>query len=164
MWYKDDARRFNVIGPTNTGWKSRQDITAGSRLVDFVAPLKTDLSLQSKLLLDKVSIGIKININKDAFVLMANKKAGEDIIPKYKLKIEKLHLWIRVCKLAPPVALAHNQTLMKWNAKWPIIRHSMRAYTIPKDLLSLEKSGVFDNQLPIMVGSRSTYPPMSAPN
>jgi len=148
LWHADTPSTFNVIDPAaaskNHGFNSRQTFTAQSKLLDLYGRVHSDIFHQDRLLLTGVDLRLKLSRSKDAFVLMG---AQADT---YRLVVTHASLFVRKVRPAPSVLLAHNQTLSRTNAKYPLQRCEVKTFTIPKDSLQGNLDNVVLGSLPSM--------------
>jgi len=115
---------------------------AGSRAVEMLGRLHSDLFLQEKYLPNDVNLHLRLIRNKDAFCLMAAAAAT------YKLIIDECKLFVRKVKLAPSVGLAHAKAFLTGNAKYPLRRVVCNTFTVPANQLNFSQEKVFSGQIP----------------
>lgn len=131
----------------NMGFALRAKLTAGSRAVELLGHLHTDLFFQEKLLLNGVDVKIRLTRNKDTFCLMSGKGAGV----RFKLHIESASLFVKRVKVAPGIRLAHAEALLTSTAKYPVDRVGMKVFSIPAGARVSNQDNLFLGQLPKMV-------------
>jgi hypothetical protein len=146
-WYKDTSGAMDDIDMiTNVGLASRHRLASGSKTIDLVGRLHSDIFFQEKLLLSGVGMRIKLARNKDSMVLMAN-----DATTFYRISIQKAVLRVRKVRVAPAVALSHAKALEHANAKYPINRVECKAFSISANSLDVTQENVFMGQIPSRV-------------
>jgi hypothetical protein len=107
----------------------------GGKMLELMGPLYLDLFSQSKYLLPRVDVRIKMNRSTPAFFLMTN--TGNTL----KIAIDEAVLYVRRVQVAPEVSLGHALGLKKGNAIYPIQQSEMLTYTFA----SGSKSHIQDN-------------------
>lgn len=133
----------NMDSVTGKGFAKRKTYMTNGviELSDFI---HTELCGQDKLLPSGVGIRFKFYRNKSDFSLM---KAATDL-NTYKITIEDAVLLIRKVKINPSIAIAHEKTLMKANARFPINRVDIKTITIPANIQSRTCDNIFISQMP----------------
>ncbi|KAL1276507.1 hypothetical protein QQF64_036130 [Cirrhinus molitorella] len=119
LFFKDTAGHMDVTDPPgrNVGLtKMKWNYTAGSKVVELLAPIHSDNFFQEKLMLNGVDIKIRMIRGKDDFCLMTDEDTA------YKLNILSASLFVKKVSVSPSVRLAHAQTLLSNTAKYPIDR------------------------------------------
>jgi hypothetical protein len=149
LFYKDEAGKMDKANPLadddddrNSGLVRRATFTRGSRQVDLIGRIHSDIFFQSRYLLNEVNMKIKLSRSRDAFCMMAE---GDQA---FKVKITAAAMIVRKVKVSPSVYLAHAQTLQTGMAKYPIRRVICKAYTIPAGYLDASQEKLFSGQLP----------------
>ena len=110
-----------------------------------INPLLADICQQKRLIINGVSIRIKLFPQRNAFMLLTNTKDGE------KLKINLIEAQLFVCKvtLHPSVILAHENSLNEeHNILYPYTKGDLRLFTIPKGQLSETFDNPFCSEIP----------------
>lgn len=142
LFYKDTASKHdNVADDSNVGFATRKEKFKLSKLVDLTGPLHFDLGSQPKLLINGVSVRIKLERNKNTFCLMAADDA-------YKLSIKSASLFVRKVNIAPSVLLAHEKALGHGLIKLPIRRVEVKSFALSSGLNSFTIPNAFIGQLP----------------
>ena len=156
LFYKDSAGKMDVTDPTiedvdnrNEGLHQRFLHTKGSKLVDLIGPIHADIFFQDKLLLNGVSMKIKLHRSKDSFCLMSSTPDAD-----YKVKIQSATLYIRRVSVNPTVALAQANTLEQTTAKYPLRRVEVKTFPISQGNQSFTRERMFLGQTPkrIVIG------------
>lgn len=148
LFYKDTAGEHESadLEGNNQGFIERANLTRGSRKLDLLGHLHTDLFFQEKLLLNGVDIKIKLTRNKDPFCLMT-----DDADSNYKLQILSASLFVKKVRVSPGVRLGHAEALLTCNAKYPVDRVSMKVFSIPRGSRVTNQENLFLGQLPKQV-------------
>ncbi len=142
MWYQDTAGHHDSLdGDQNLGLAWRRSRTKLSREFEMMGPLHLDICNTDRLLLNNVTLRIKLTRSRDAFALMSTK--GTE-----KIKLLDFKLFIRRVNVSPSVLLAHAQALEKSPAKYPVNRVDIKTVTITQGLHSKTVDNLFMNQLP----------------
>ena len=147
-WYKDTASKMNVA-TDNAGFKSRKDLTSGSKLIEMCGPLILDIMMQNKYLLQNTDVNIKLTQSKPEFQVMI--KTGDGVAGKatsVRVILTKAILHVRRVK-----ALASHMNLIEeklnlQNVIYPIQRTELVTYTIPTGSQSHTKQSLFRSVLP----------------
>ncbi|XP_030395305.1 uncharacterized protein F54H12.2-like [Gopherus evgoodei] len=145
-FYKDTAgghKSTLLVGQANEGFIRRAELMAGSRKLDLLGPLHSNLFFQEKLLLNGVDLKIKLTRSKDVFCLMSG-TANEN----YKVHIISESLFVKRVKVTPGVRLGHADALMTANAKYPVDRVSIKVFSIPAGSHVSNQENLFLGQLP----------------
>ena len=103
LWYKDTAGHMDA-----TSLVERRRYVAESRVVEMMGRLHVDLFLQDRLLLNGVSVKIRLVRSKDAFSLRAG---GQN--PDYNVQIVDAVLFAGKAVMSPTVQMAHIKALEK---------------------------------------------------
>jgi len=149
LYYRDDPGRMNSIlrAPAdgqnpNDGLQKRRNFTAESREVDLMGRLHCDLFLQSKYLVNEVSIKLKLIRNSHEFVTM-----GADS----KLVITYAAIYARKIKLSPSVFLAHAKALETASAQYHLKRVVCKSIAIPRGLRDSQHEKIFTGNIPTRI-------------
>ena len=146
LFYKDEAGKMesndSTVDTANSGLKTRAAFTAGSREVDLVGRLHTDIFFQSRYMLNEVNTRIKLSRSKDSFSLMTSENE------QYKIIIVSAVIRIRKVKIAPSVYLSHAKVLEGGMAKYPIRRVICKTFTVATGYMDFIQEKLFNGQLP----------------
>ncbi|XP_073692867.1 uncharacterized protein F54H12.2-like [Garra rufa] len=144
LFFKDTAGNMDETDPTgrNNGLTKRSRYTTGSKVVELLAPIHSDIFFQEKLMLNGVDIKIRMIKGKDEFCLMT----GDD--EDYKLNIVSASLFVKKVTVSPSVRLAHAQTLLSTTAKYPIDRVCLKNFSIPSGSRVTNQENLFLGTLP----------------
>ena len=104
-----------VAAGENKGLVKRASFTQFSKVVDIMRRIHSDIFFQEKLLMNRISVRIKLVKSKDSFSLVSM-----DAAPTYKTKIVRAVLRARKVRISDSVNLAHAKALELANAMYPI--------------------------------------------
>jgi hypothetical protein len=142
LYYKDLAGKMDGFTANTTGMSKRMALTKSSATVELMGNIHHDLFNQDRFLLNGVEMRVKFIKTKDAFNLMSKDGAA------MKSKITDAQLLVRKVRVNSSVLLAHNRTLEKSHAKYPLTRVDLKTVTIPAGLQSKTLDNIFMGQLP----------------
>jgi len=153
MFYEDQPGRMDTVtvdnvDTRNSGLVERRKFTTESKTVDMIGRIHADMFFQSRYLLNKVDVKIKLTRSRDEFCTMS---AATDAS---KVKVVSSILLVRKVKLSPSVFLAHAKALENTTAKYPISRVVCKTLTIPTQVMDVNHEKLFSGQIPtrIVVG------------
>ena len=154
LYYKDVAGSMEDDNPHdngqhNHGMKHRHAFIEDGRAVDMMGRLHSDLFFQDRLMLNDMTLRIRLVRNKDAFCLISGTAGAA-----YKARIVECKMLIRKVKVSPSIALAHARALESSNAKYPLKRGHVKTYTIPAGNLNHSQEQLFTGDIPsrIVIG------------
>ena len=150
LFYKDTAghmdQRTSEQGTgTNLGLNARGVFTDGSRPVEMVGRIHSDVLLQDRFLISNVPFKVKLARSKDQFSLMA--PAQEE----YKVRIHAAVLYYRSIKVSDSVLAAQEKALTLAPAKYPITRVQCKYFSIPTGMTSVNHENLFRGQMPTRI-------------
>ncbi|XP_016403936.1 uncharacterized protein F54H12.2-like [Sinocyclocheilus rhinocerous] len=142
LFFKDTAGHMDETDPVgrNAGLTKRSLYTTGSKVVELLAPIHSDIFFQEKLMLNGVDIKIRMIRGKDEFCLMSD--------DAYKLNIVSASLFVKKVSVSPSVRLAHAQALLSTTAKYPIDRVCLKIFSIPAGSRVSNQENLFLGTLP----------------
>ena len=147
MFYKDTAGKMDVVDPSatspNQGLKTRYSFIKESATVELIGPLHVDLFYQDRLLLNGVSIRVRLNRSKNSFSLLSGIDGAS-----YKVTLSHASLFVRKVKLYSDTFLAHAAALEHAPALYPMRRIECKALSIPQGNMSFSPDDVFLGQIP----------------
>ena len=149
MFYKDTAGKMDVADPTlavanaNAGLKARYEFSKTSGTVEITGPLFCDIFMSERLLLSFVDLKVVLSRNSKEFCLMASENDVD-----YRVKLTDAYLKVRKVKVSSSISLAHELTLTKGPAIYPIRRVECKSFIIPGGNPSLRKDNVFNGLVP----------------
>jgi hypothetical protein len=129
-----------VDATANSGFMARRAKAAGSRIMDLIGRIHSDIFFQDRLMLNDVNIKIVLTRSSDAFCLIGGVQR--------KVKIVGAKFVVRKVKLADSVALAHANALEVGTAKYPIRRVVCKNATISAGLQDSVLEKLYTGQLP----------------
>ena len=125
----------------NTGLRSRYNTTKEGKTFELYGSLHIDLGTQPKLLVNGVSIRVKLEKAKSAFALLAAKD-------EFRLAIENASLFIRRCEISGSILVAHEKALESRLIQMPFTRIELKTFTISPSLKSHTISNAVNGALP----------------
>lgn len=147
LFYKDTAGKMDVADPVatshNSGLNTRYKFTKDSATVELLGPIHSDLFYQDRLLLNGVSMRIRMNRSKNAFCLLSAVDGAN-----YKVVISHASLFIRKVKVTSDTFLGHAAALEHSPALYPIRRVECKVLSIPTGNMSFTPDDVFLGQIP----------------
>ena len=139
LFYKDVAGKMENADPSlaaaNPGLKARYVFSHESGIIEMIGPILSDIFMSERLLLSYVDLKVTLNRNTDEFCLMASEDGAD-----YKVKLIDVYLKIRQVKVSPSISTAHELTLKKGPAIYPIRRIECKSFVIPAGNPCLEKT------------------------
>ena len=141
MWYKDTATRLDALLDTNTGYIKRKLKASGSKVIEMMGKLHSDLFAQERYMINNVDIRITLSRSKDAFCLMSD-AANSKVI------IKEIYLNVRKVRLSPSVRLAHAKALTITPVKYPVRRVEIKVSSVPRGNMDFVKDNLFLGQMP----------------
>ena len=134
----DDAKS----GP-NSGLFNRSLATEGGKVVDLEGSLLIDVFQQPKLLLNGVSIGIKLWPSLDSFRLVTD-------TPKADLKVQIVDASFRLCvqRLDGGLMMAHEKMIKMEPAIYPYLESDIKTTSIASGQYSFSVDNVFQGLVP----------------
>lgn len=147
MFYKDSCGKYDdldIAQGSNEGLKERYKRTKNGQLFDLFGALHVDLGRQSKLLINGVSIRIKLEKAKNAFALLAN--SGE-----YRIHIENASLFIRKCEISGSILIAHEKALDQSLVQMPFTRTEVKTFTLSSGIKSITIPNAVNGALPTRI-------------
>jgi hypothetical protein len=152
LYYKDDASEMDNITltrlkseTTDTGTKQtpqtvndgfikrRELLLKGKGIVEMFGPIHIDLFNTDKLLLNTLSLKIKLWKADEKFSLMGAKDHG------YKIYFEQVKIRVRHQHVSPRIMISHEKTLKTKPAIYPIKSTNVRIYPINIASLSVQQ-------------------------
>lgn len=137
---KDAAGKFD--DKTNPSHKERSNWISSNQSLELCGALNVSFLQQSKYLLPKVNVRIKMTRNKTQFCLM---NFSEHPV---KLEIEDAVLYVRRVTLTPAIVQAHSDGLRNHNALYPIQKSVVTNYTISKGAMSDSREILVGSEIP----------------
>ena len=145
LYHKDTAGHVNdTRGANNLGLVARRAEAAQSRVIEMMGRLHTDITHQTRYILPGVRVKIRLIPTRRTFHLMKDAAVAEDV----RAIITRASLFVRKLKLNPAVGLAHEKTLLKATAKYPIKRVVIKTFSIPTGNFGIIQDNLFLSQTP----------------
>ena len=151
LFFKDTAGYFDSVDPggDNQGLYSRHELSKMSKKVDMIGPLLQSPAQMNRLILNGVTINIKLYRQRPAFCLMSATPT-----PNYIISISEAVL--QVCKVTvnPAILIAHAKALESTNAIYPYIACDCKTNNIASGQSSFSWENLYPSLLPdkIVVG------------
>ena len=150
LFYKDTGPDMSdaKTGP-NSGLFNRYLATIGGEIVDFEGPLYVDLFQQSRLLVNAVSIGIKLWPSLDAFRLISDSLNADQ-----KVQIVDVRFKLCVQRLNGGVLVAHEKLFHEQPATYPYLRSAIKTAAIAPGQYGFSVDDLFQGLVPnkVIVG------------
>ncbi|XP_060572999.1 uncharacterized protein F54H12.2-like [Ruditapes philippinarum] len=145
LFYKDTGDVGTIDGKTgsNGGLFFRYTLTKGSKIVEMEGPLHIDLFQQSKLLINGVSVGIKLHPTRDSFRLIT-----DTVNPEYRVKIVDAYFKLCIQRLASSVLIAHEKLIQDTPAVYPYLRTEIKTTAIASGQFSYSADDIFQGLVP----------------
>lgn len=146
LWHKDTAGSMDSLD-NNVGLDKRRNLTLNSQAIEMLGPIHADFFNQDRFLLNNIELRIKLNRNKDSYVLMSS--AGTE-----RVVLLDATLLVRKVRLSPTVLLAHAAALEKAPARYPVTRVDVKTVTISTGLRDKSVPTLHLGQIPkrIVIG------------
>ena len=144
LFYKDKGPDTNDAKTgSNRGLFERAVATIGGKIVDLEGPLFLDLFEQSRLLVNGVSIGIKLWPSQDAFRLIT-----DSLTPNQKVQIVNVRFKLCVQRLNGGALVAHEKLLQEQPAMYPYLRSEIKTTSIAMGQYWLSVDDLFQGLVP----------------
>jgi len=138
MWFRDEALSFDANSATaivaNTGASSRAT-WAHSGAMDLFGPLQLDICKMSRLLLNRLSLSLKLYRASDQFVLLT---FAENTV-QYKVSIDRAELMVRRVRPRAQDIKWLETELAKRAARYPLVMNTMVTYSMAKGTQNVGK-------------------------
>ena len=138
MWWKDEANMFDVKTATSIKESpalSKRATWAHSGAMDLYGPLQIDLCKMSRLLLNRLSLTLKLYRASNQFVLLT---FAEDSV-QYKVSIDRAELMVRRVRPRAQDLKWLEVELAKRAARYPLVMNCMVTYSMPKGMTNVGK-------------------------
>ncbi len=148
-FFPDTAGQMNETADVNTGATKRRNFFLAGQTVSIIAPLHASLFNQEKLFLSRAQIGIELERNLDAFVLLSPQQPADGNAPvAYKTKVKDMTFYVRKVELEDSVAIGIEHTLLSFAAKYPVRRSLVKSIHIAAAGRSSPNNTLFTGPLP----------------
>ena len=135
LFYKDTAGKMDTADPTlaadnantNQGINlgTRYQFSKASGAIEMAGPIFCDVFRSERILLSYVDLKVILNRNVNEFCLVASEADAD-----YRVKLTEAYLKIRKVKVSPSISIAHELTLKKGPAIYPIRRVECKTFII----------------------------------
>lgn len=144
LFFKDiyDPDDADAIKGVNIGLFQRFQFTKGGNILELEGPLHVDLFQQDRLILNGVSLHLKLWPSKDPFRLMT----AADI--DYKVQIVDASFKLCIQRPNPALTMAHVKILEKSPAVYPYLFSNLKISSIAKGEFSFTIDDVFQGEVP----------------
>ena len=146
LFVKDTLGAFDdpdAKGGLNTGLYQRWLATIDGGVLDLEGPVLLDVFQQDRLVLNGVTLDLKLWPSKNAFALMSN-----SVQPKEKIKIVDATLKMCIQRPNPPVTIAHSKLLEESPALYPYMTSSLKIASIAQGEFSFSADNMFQGEVP----------------
>lgn len=144
LFEKDTVGHYddvNIASGSNDGLKKRYSRTKEGKIFEMYGALHIDLCNQPKLLINGVSIRIKLEKAKHTFTLMSS--TGD-----FRLNIESASMFARRCEITPSILIAHERALESSLAQIPFTRIELKNFTLASGIKSITIPNAVSGPLP----------------
>ena len=145
FFYKDtgDLSTSDAKTGTNEGLKTRYTKTKEGQIIDMEGPLHLDMFQQPKLLLNGVSIGLKLWQNHDPFSIIT-----DSLSPSYKIQIVDARFKLCVLRPTGDVLLGNEKMIQDSPAMYPYLRSEIKTVSIASGQYSFSADDMFQGLVP----------------
>ena len=146
LFYKDNGfAPDSADGKTggNGGLFERYLATKGGKIVDLEGPLFLDLFQQSRLLVNGVSIGLKLWPSLDSFRIMS-----DSVNPDEKVQLVDVRFKLCVQRLNGGVLVAHEKLFQNQPALYPYLRSEIKTASIAPGQYGFNADDTFQGLVP----------------
>ena len=149
LFFKDTPGKMDAVDPLalaanrNHGLRARYEHIKGSSPFELMGPLHLDLFCQDRLLLNGVTLRIRLNRSKNSFCLVSSEADAN-----YKLVILQSTLYIRKVKIYDDPFLGIASALERAPALYSIRRVECKAMSVSTGQMSFTPDDVFLGSIP----------------
>lgn len=152
-FYKDIGGAMdatNIAGGGNTGLLERYGLVGASKDAFFYGPLKTDVCMMDRWIVNGVDVHLRLWPSKNEFVLIRDATTTGD----FKVKITNLSYHVCKVTLNEDMLLAQNSAIVKQPAMYPYIRSRVQTYACPTGSYIFREDNLFQFEKPqrVIVG------------
>lgn len=147
-YYEDQANKFDAADNTSIELKSK--LCQNSKLFEWKGRIQMDLTLQSRLIPNGMSVKFLLTRSKPEFFIMSHE--GGDA--KYKVHIDSAAMEVRRVKIAPEEQLRLEKVLTTKGAIYPTAHVITKTFTVANGARSISLDSMFVGEIPnkIIVG------------
>ena len=139
------SKDVNWMLTTDKRFMKRSSYFNGSGEVEMKTRLHSDIFQQKKLIPNGVNIQISLHRSDPEFCLIS---ADSTPNPGYSIVITRASLDVTFLELAPEAQTALSEVLKSQDALFPVLKHSVKKFSAPKGLHSIELNSIFENSVP----------------
>lgn len=146
LWLKDIPGHLDdadVNGGTNGALNKRSLYFAQSKTTDMEGRLCHDLFNLDRLILNQVSINVRLTKARPEFCLMTTEET-----PDFKVELIEVVLKACKCRINPAVIYGHAEILKTINAKYPFTKTEVKQIAIAAETVNFEQDQLFQNTQP----------------
>ncbi len=136
--------KLQVPGSGNQGFAKRHQFIHDGKKFTLSGPVFVDAFMSSRLLLNMVDLKLILNRSSDQFCLMD--KNGDSL--NAKVKLTDVILKVRKVKVSPTISMAHELTLKKMAAVYPIRRVECKTFVMAANIPNVRKDNIFTGIIP----------------
>jgi len=145
--YGTDARNSQLSASMIKG-SANATYSLQSKPFEMLGRLHVDICLQSRLLLNRVDVRIRLNPSKSNFCVLTTK--AETVTSAPQVTIQHVSLFIKRVRPSLAILSAHTLTLEQGHtAKYPFRRTQIKVCTVSKGESSAHLDALFLGQLPV---------------
>ena len=146
VWYKDTSGKMDecivATAGENKGLVKRASFTKSNKVMDMMGRIRGDIFFQEKLLINGISVRIRLVRSKDSFSLVST-----DAAPAFKIKIVRAVRCARKVRISDSVNPAHAKALEYANATYPLRRVECKIFSIPTENYDAVQEKLFMGQI-----------------
>ena len=145
FFYKDilDVGTNDAKTGSNIGLYERYTLAKAGKIIDMEGPLQLDIFHQPKLLVNGVSIGIKLWQSHDPFRIIT-----DTVGASYKVQIVDARFKLCVLRPAGAVLLANDKLIQDTPAVYPYLRSEIKTVSIAAGQFSYSADDTFQGLVP----------------
>ena len=144
--YKDTSGKMDervvAAAGENKGLVKRASFTKSSKVVDMIGRIHSNIFFQEELLMNGISVPIRLVRSKDSFSLVST-----DVAPAFKIKIVRA----RKVRISDSIYLAHAKALEHANATYPLRRVECKTFSITTGNYDAVQENLYMGQIPYRV-------------
>ena len=150
LFFKDTAGRFDNVDPLaeaatrNSGLHERYTYCQKSNTFELMTQIHQDIFQQDRLILNGVTIRLRLNRSKNAFCLLSPTDGAD-----FKVVIQEASFHVRKVKIHNDTFLGIAAALRHAPALYPIRRVDCKAMSIPAGQMTFSPDDIFLGQVPI---------------
>ena len=149
LYYSDTSGHMNdpdALAGSNAGLLERATYIAESKTLDLQCVLTSDVFNIKKLILNGVTLRVKLYRNKEAFCLISAESA-----PDFKIEISEAILKVCRVTVAPSITLSHAEVLKTHPAVYPFTQTDIKTISVPSGSTFVNWDNLFPGRIPRLV-------------